>query len=685
MKIKYLISTSPLQRGFVIQPSQKWMLVILLLASFCRVGAQTGLYTNVHYNDSRTVVILPNLSQTQRPGDNTATTNTIKFCSDVNFLFISSSTTKNKVNHDYSIYLQFSLAAIPEGAIVDTVDLMVYLNGVKNTSSVFEQGVNLYELGSSKGSQVIDIADSSSSAMSLVSKDDIARAVHLQPDVTDGANWVAKRKGNLYCVLAAEEAETYQYYSELSGDRSKQPKLVIKYHMPANQTRKSSWPQYKYDAQHTGMLTWQSNAAATGFKIKDVFSPAGANYISSDPTLCDDKLVFAYQSSVPPMYRLRSLSQQGNLLAETSTADTIGLVKYGPVADRGSNIYCITGNVANTLAVLSANKLQVIFRKALENNAQATALPVIGFDGSLYLTTNKGIYAYTPQPECKLKWIYTAGKNKFGTIALDEDEESVYVYDGDGGNMTALSNIDGVKKWAAAGMATFETDIPVPAVKNGQVYLTNGLRRGDQFYTINASNGNMLNTISATGPVISQPVIGVKQVYIINNGQLEAYSLSDGTKQPNTGPTGLNAASALVMDANSNVYALNTEQGKQSLTMVPFSSTTFSVLNIEDAKGYLTGNRMLLSPQGSLWAGNNNHLYCFNPAGFTVKEAINIPFNNANDFNSEFLYRSEGAIKVAGKTITGQQNVVIHSGSSIGFQPNFSVKLGATLTCKTGY
>lgn len=685
MKVNKYIVANFLQKGFQLLLYPKlWALFVLLLV-FSSVAAQTLPYTNVHYNDSRTIVILPNISLTQKPGDNTVTAETKQFCSDSNFLFISASTQRNKVSHDYSIYLQFSLAAIPEGAIVDTVDLMIYLNKVKNTSSPFEQGINLYELDKPKGNAIIDITGATSTAMSLASRKKLDQAIHLQPDIDSGETWVAERKGNWYCVLAAEEAETYRYYTERLGDRGKQPKLVIKYHMPSAQVRKNSWPQYKYDAAHTGMLPWQSNTAASGFALKDVYSPAGANYIMAAPLLYNDNLILAYQSSAPPMYRLRAISQQGNLLAETSGSDTIGLVKYGPVADRGNRIYCLTGNTANTLKVLSADSLKPIFKKTLENDAQATALPVIGFDGSLYLSTNKGIYAYTPQPECKLKWIYTAGTNKFGTVALGEDEQMVYVYDGGNGKLSALNSIDGVQKWAATGMATFENDIPVPSVKGDKVCVTNALRKGNTFYMLDAEKGTIVKKVASVGDLISQPVIGPNQVYIINNGQLEAYALSNGDKQPSIGPTELNAASTLVTDANSNVYILNTEQGRQSLTLVQPSGANVPALPIGDAKGYLTGNRLLLTPGGNLLAGNNNHLYALAPSGFSEKTALTIPLNNAGDFNSEYLYRSEGAIKVAGKTIAGKQNVVVHSGTSIGFQPNFSVKLGGTLSCKTGY
>lgn len=679
MKINFII-----YRYSLSAKAQKSMPASLILMIMLLLVVVNGTAQQIQYNDTRATVILPNITQTQRPGDGTVSTDTKTFCSDDNYFFISSSATGRKVNHDYSAYLQFSLAAIPEGAIIDTVDLMIYLSTVKNTSSVFEQGVNLYELSAPRNNQVINIADSSSIALSLISKNDIDKAIHLRPDITNGATWVSERKGNFYCILAAEEAETYRYYTERSNYISRQPKLVVSYHMPVSQVRKKSWPQYKYDAQHTAMLRWQSNATATGFRLSNVFTPLVANYIKSDPLLNDDKLVIAYQASAPPMYRLRTLSQQGYLLSETVT-DVVGLVKYGPVADRKSNIYCISGNTGGTLNVLRQDYMKVIFTKQLDNSAQATAPPVIGFDGCIYISTDKGLYAYTPQPECKLKWTYALATNRFGTAALNEAEQTIYVYDGANGKIAALNSIDGSKKWDVNVGSTFTTDIPVPSVKNDRVCITNSQRKGNRFYIVNATDGNVINTITTgTDDIISQSVIGTDRVFIINNGRLEAYALSDGAKQSTASITGLNPASALVMDANDNVYVLNTEQGKQSLTMVAPGAAIFPSVPIDDANGYLTGNRLSLAPNGSLFTGNDNHLYSILPTGFSVKSDLTIPFDNDSDFRSEYLYRSEGMIRVAGKILMTNQNVVIHAGKGITFQPGFRVQMGATLSCRSG-
>ena len=636
-----------------------------------------------YYNDTRTVVILPNKTETQRPELSSVSQDTRDFCSDDSFVYISSSTTGRKVNHDYSAYLEFNLAAIPEGAIIDTVDVMIYLKNVKNTSSIFEQGVNLYELSTARNNQVINIADSSSTALSLVSKSNIGQAVYLRPDIANGATWVSARKGNFYCVLAAEEAETYRYYTERSNDMAKQPKLVISYHMPFEQVRKKSWPQYKHNAQHTGMLGWQSNSTVTGFKLSNAYTPVGANYIKSDPLLNNDKLV-VYQTSSSDIYRMLTLSRRGNTWTESYT-DAFGLVKYGPIADRKGNVYSINGHTAGILYVLAPDNLQAIYYKPLDNNAQATATPVISFDGSIYVSTNKGIYAYTPQPECKLKWIYTSGANIFGTVALNDAEQTVYVYDGNSGKMTALNSIDGIKKWEKDIGSTFTTDVPIPSVKNDKVCVTNNQSKGNRFYIMDANDGSIIDSITTgTDAVISQPVIGTDKVFIINNGRLEGYALSDGTKQSTAIIAGLNPASALVMDANDNVYVLNTEPEKQSLTMVAPGASTFPSVPIDDASGYLTNNRLIIAPDGSLFTGNDNHLYSILPTGFNVKDNITIPFNNANDFKSEYLYRSEGIIRVAGKAVTGTQNIVIHAGKGIIFQSNFSVKMGATLNCKSG-
>lgn len=648
------------------------LIATLLLLVF----AQNG--TAQQYNDTRVAVILPNVTQTQRPGEATVSEDTRTFCRADTFFFISSSTTGRKVNHDYSAYLQFSLASIPEGAIIDTVDLLIYLKKVKNTSAVFEQGVNLYELNRPRDNQTINIADSSSSAMSLVSKNDISQAIHLRPDITNGNTWVTERKGNFYCILAAEEAQTYGYYTERSDDMSRQPKLVISYHMPADQIRKKSWPQYKYDAQHTAMQGWQSNTNPTSFRVEMPFF-AGPNYIKSDPILNDDKLMMYYVTSTSPAHWLLTLSQRGKQLG-ASSIDGAGVVKYGPVADRKGYAYCLTGNTGNLLNVFDPNS-NMAFSRELANHAQATATPVIGFDGSIYISTDKGVYAYTAQPEFKLKWVYTSGTNKFGTPALHESEQLVYVYDGAAGKLIALNNADGVMKWNVNVMTTFATDIPVPSVKHNKVCITNGLRRGSSFHIVNAFDGSSYAKVVGEPNKISQPVIGTNNIYIINNGRLEAYSLADGGTVPTANITGLNPASTLAIDGNDNIFILNTEQGQQSLTVVSPGSSIFPSVAFPDSDGYLTGNRLMIAPDGSLIAGNDNHVYTIVPTGFALKGDITVPDGS---FKSEYLYRADGIVKVSASTIANRQNVVIHGGKGISFRPGFSIQRGATLVCKTG-
>ncbi|MBW8683018.1 outer membrane protein assembly factor BamB family protein [Chitinophaga rhizophila] len=650
----------------------------MLLSTISNVTAQ------VHYNDIRTMVILPAYTQTQRPVESTVSQSTRDFCRNDSCFFISSSTQNRKVRHDYSAYLHFSLDAIPEGAIIDTVDLIIYLNKVKNTSSVFEQGVNLYELNSARGDQIINISDSSSSAIALVSKDDIGRAIHLQPDIVDGETWVSRKKGNFFCILAAEEAETYGYYTERIGNLPKQPKLVISYHMPANQVRQKSWPQYKYDAQHTAMLGWQTNTTATGFKLNSIITTSNGDVIKSDPLINNDQVITAYQASTPPFSRLLMLSQQGRLIREANI-ESLGIVKFGPFADRKGDIHCVIGQTGNTLAMLNQGGAIMPVTKTLENSAQTTAAPVIGFDGSIYLSTNNGIYAYTPQPQCKLKWVYTANKNTFGTAALDESEQTVYVYDGAGGKIIAINSLDGSTKWEASIGTTFAKDVPVPSVKGGTVCVTNGQIKGSSLFMIDAGSGRIHTSIKSTADAISQPVIGTNKVFIINNGQLQSYLLTNGSQLPTPAVTGLNPASSLVLDASEHVYIVNPEEGKQSLTLVSPGAVTFPTMTIFDANGYLTGNRLVLTPEGNLLTGNDNRLFSVHPSGFALKEKIDIPFANADEFQSEYLYRSEGAVNVAGKTVTSRQNIVIHSGTAINFSKGFSVQMGGTINCKTGF
>lgn len=596
-------------------------------------------------------------------------------------------------SRDKVIYMHFDLGAIPKGANIDEVELSLHLKSMVEETG--RQFVQVFEFQTGENWQTITwdkqpVRDAVTDNMNAIAARDIKSenlnsGAHFSlKNVTD--SWAETHKGSLWLLLTAN-TQQFTYYSTRSGDRSKQPKLIIRYHMP-DQFQPGNSAQYRYNAQHTGQLEWQSNAVSLNFTGK-IVANAGDFYLRSSPVYCNNELVFYCSSQDKKLHRLKAFSENGALLAENKNIN--GVVSFDPVADRGDKIYCVVNG--DVIRVFDAkDSLRTVATKDLADNANIAAMPVVGFDGSLYISTDKGLYAYTPFPEFKVKWVYKADGHKLGTAALRDDERVVYVYDGgekntsSKGRLVALNNINGNERWAMGGLPTFEQRTPVPAVNDRTICLTGGIIEGKKCYIIKDDDtaGRVVRTI--TGDAISTPVLGGNKAFVINREKLQTYNLYDsGFVEYALDVTRLNAASPMVLDKDLNTYILSIKEGNQYLARM---STAFSgiapVKFVPKVLGYFKDNALLITPTGKLFAWNDNFLYAFSPAFISEQNVITIPQDNAG-IKSEYQYRSEKKIMVRdGTSISNIKNVVIHSRTGgVSFGKNFKVARGAQLRVLT--
>lgn len=648
-----------------------WVAVVLLVLTAPAARSQSG-----DEGNPKTMIVLPDRDA--------VACNVDQPCPGETDLRLYTSKTGPNIKRDNVVFIHFGLWSVPAGAVIDEVALSFYLKKQVDPNS--EQFVSVYELPRQTGEGLdwnrlpvapAGLGDAIASAK--ITSRNIDKATHFVLDGIEPKKWLPAHNGDLWLFLAAN-SQQYRYHSTRADNPSLRPKLIVKYHMPPY-FRFGNWAQYRYNAQHTGQIEWQSNTTTSGFNIKTVFN-AGAGSVTNMPVYCNNRLVFYYQSKDEPKNIIEAYSDNGGQVAENRAIG--GIVTNGPVAGRNNYIYCVVDY--KTLQVLDGgNDLRVLHTKTLNDGAQARGLPVIGFDGSIYINTDKGIYAYTAVPEFKLKWKYTF--TPVGNVALSEDERTVYTYDGGDkpgtGRLVALNNINGHERWAIRDLLAFSKDLPMPSVKNDRVCFTDNQANGNNFYIINEDDGAILKKVTGTGNNISQPVMGNNEAFIINNGKIQSYNLSDGAfVKEYASQLSLEAASSLAMDKSRNLYILNTESNTQSLTMVAVDKTTTPVIKLVPKADYgnLTGNCLLVLPNGKLVATSNNFLYAFTPTGFAETNAIKIPFNSTA-FTTEYLYRAENKITVSeGSTLSGTKNVVIHAKKGgVGFGKNFKVEKGAQL------
>lgn len=97
--------------------------------------------------------------------------------------------------------------------------------------------------------------------------------------------------------------------------------------------------------------------------------------------------------------------------------------------------------------------------------------------------------------------------------------------------------------------------------------------------------------------------------------------------------------------------------------------------------------RLMLGPDGTLWANNKNGnaLFAFQPsygdADLTLRQS---------DIKTQTVYRATGKIAIAeavegNVTVEAGTNILLQAQNGISFPEGFAVKKGAGLLCRAGY
>ena len=570
-----------------------------------------------------------------------------------------------RVPTDY-VKFEFDLSTVPVGARVNSWTTRIYLQYQGNPSS--DQFVRLL------------LSENSEDAVASVFVDQsmINKGVNFEVEnesVVEKETWLENQGGSLSVWLKAD-TENYTYYSlppTNDNNVNLQPKLIISYYMPT-MIAEGNWPQHKSNPQHSGQSLWKSNATLTEFKTGT--TSFGSSFIMEAPVIYNQLLVFPYQDSQGPLYSVRAYTEDGDLVMENSDINEV--VNFQPVMDQNGRLYIIT-NGTNLQILNLADELNLIDKRTLK--AQVSATPVVGYDGSLYFSTSSGIYAYTPYSASTgftLKWLYKEGGNDFGSVALNENENTVYVMNGETGKLRSLDITDGTKNWAAGEFLGYNEDIPVPLVRNNSIIMLDGAQSGKMFSIINSS-GEVILDPKSNDISYSVPVIGTELAYIIDNGELTAYDLAHAKLTYQSKNQNLNPASSLVVDGDDNVYILSYLQDNQSITLY---DKECNMITKKDLNGFndMTDGHFIIAPDGNLFTDSGGELYCISPMSVDV-DSKTISANAKN----QFVYRANTEIIVEGITVPQSTNTIIYSGGRISFAKGFTVQNNAKLTCKVGY
>jgi|GEM_PF-1097203 len=492
--------------------------------------------------------------------------------------------------------------------------------------------------------------------------------------------------------------------SETSSNFSKKPKLIVTYEIDSYPFRED-WAQPFVNSQHNSLLGWKSNTFITSAQVRKL--PNAQNENIQEAGSGGGILIYKNQpviftqaaAGTTSVFYVKQLNSKGDVLWSAGVDD---VASCSPLIDEKGRLYYISKSGKLTILELN-NKGNNLFSISLSGiygqigNVNNTV--TLGYDKTLYLPSDKGIFAVSAYPQLKVRWKYEQKTNEInGPVSLSKDESKAFFINIDKnqrrGRLVVLDNLDGSLIAASdyvLGGYTNDSNyyIPPPVVQNNsRVFVLDGFDNSSTLFvfdinskreitTQNISSGSNINT------GISQPVIDSQSnVFFVYNNSLAKYDASANKAIVFNGSSTLDNASILVADNSSNIYAADPYSSPKKI--MGFKNDTAAPNSFSVAMDVAIGNprkNLVLAPDGTLYTTTATNLISTTPVRF---DAGTITIDSSN-LNTNTLYRASDAIIVEGFSILPSVNTILHSGGGVSFKAGFSVAKGAQLNCKTGF
>jgi outer membrane protein assembly factor BamB len=140
----------------------------------------------------------------------------------------------------------------------------------------------------------------------------------------------------------------------------------------------------------------------------------------------------------------------------------------------------------------------------------------LGYDGTLYLSTDKGLIALSANPQLKARWKYDIDetKERTGLVSLSFDESKAYFIDvktwpeSAVSRLVVLDNADGTVLSTSdyvlgryADQTGLNYYIRAPVVQGNNVFVLNGFDNAEKLFVFNITNDQIGSTDIITAPV----------------------------------------------------------------------------------------------------------------------------------------------------------------------------------------
>ncbi|WP_374172945.1 hypothetical protein [Flavobacterium tructae] len=507
-----------------------------------------------------------------------------------------------------------------------------------------------------------------------------------------------------------EKGQDTNFFSSISSETplnfTKKPKLLATYEVDPYPFREE-WSQPFANSQHNSLLSWKSNTYVVKAQIRKLPTSDNEYFQEIGPTGAmavykNQPLVFTQSTSgTSSVFSVKQIDSKGAVLWSKEVDD---VAKSWPLIDEKGRLYYISRS--GKLSILDLNNAgNILFSKFLSEitNKQLTTInnnATIGYDGTLYLPSDMGVFALSAYPQCKIRWKYEASANEInGPVSLSSDESKSFFINIDTqrhkSRLIVLDNLDGSLISASDYvMDGYQNDtnfyIPFPVVQdNSKVFVLNGFDNSSKLFVFDIDNKKgivktqFIDSEQSNNTGISQPVIDANSdVFFVFKKKFSMYNASENKVVVFDKSIQLDNASILISDASFTIYA--TDPYGSPKRIMGFRNdvdnpNSFSV-DIDTSIGN-TKKNLTLAPDGTLYTVTANNLIAVT-ASKVAKEDLVICQSN---LSTNTLYRASNSITVEGVNLVPSMNTVLNSAESISFKPGFTVAKGAQLLCKTGY
>ena len=500
-------------------------------------------------------------------------------------------------------------------------------------------------------------------------------------------------------LLSKSGKASVLFYAPGAEDPTNIPRLVIEYQSrPQSLLETLSWPQYQHDPEHSGQNPWRPSRTPTGFSLKTI-PVKGNGSIASYPLLYRGNLYLVYTEL--NTNNLVALNFKGEELWRTPIGK--GTVQRSPAISRTGIFYVLwedklagydLGLKGKKVGSYSMDKIDSFSMEKLTKLDTFTDLTV-GNDGSLSMAVKQGdlnyIYGLTPDLQVFLKaGPFGKGQERMSTVSVSMEGRNIFAQNPEGALVVNIADPSIIRKVnlpasLSASEAYYHT--PVAGREKGIMLFAN--------YSDTASKGTVWGVSAALKPIWdsdssislpTQPVLSNDgKVYFIQDGVLKGHAYDQIGKPEaitlNDGEINLNSTSNLVVDGADNVYfwdngtlwGIDTHAGKAFPTKI-------------NTKDSITGPqkflRLMLGPDGTLWANNNNgnELFAFKPSYASGDLTL-----EQKDIKTQTVYRTQNDLRVGSVNVKAGTQLLFQAGNSIRLDKGFTVQKGASLLIRTDF